>query len=204
MSFPRYFATILYKLQASQEWYQTSKLKGNQFYAIKNVHRRGRAKVRFFNFWLSWGISAIIFRSFGAQLRKATHVALLATLVGTPSCYPAALPSLVCFCLAFAKIVSEYWWITYTYLVRHYIRMYLYTYVLTYTHLYIKIYTDMHTRISLNMYTYIFIASLRFLLCLLREKSLPVGGECFAPHLTFACQKWVLQVLEIATHGDKR
>ena len=72
--------------------------------------------------------------------------------------------------LGFAKIVSEYWWITYTYLVRHYIRMYLYTYVLTYTHLYIKICTDMHTRISLNMYTYIFIASLRFLLCLLREK----------------------------------
>ena len=31
----------------------------------------------------------------------------------------------------------------------------------------------MHTRISLNMYTYIFIASLRFLLCLLREKSFP-------------------------------
>ena len=33
----------------------------------------------------------------------------------------------------------------------------------------------MHTRISLNMYTYIFIASLRFLLCLLREKSLSRG-----------------------------
>ena len=142
----------------------------------------GAPKPEFLIFCLSWGILGIIFTSFGAQLRKAAprlraapHVALLAALVGTPSCYPAALPSLVCFCLAFAKIVSEYWWITYTYLVRHYIRMYLYTYVLTYTHLYIKIYTDMHTRISLNMYTYIFIASLRFLLCLLREKSLSRG-----------------------------
>ena len=159
--------------------------KAANFPRSENAHRRGRPKAGISDFLPFLGHLGHHFHkfrraaaqnnSYAPRLRAAPHVALLAALVGTPSCYPAALPSLVCFCLAFAKIVSEYWWITYPYPVRHYIRMYLYTYALTYTHLYIKIYTDMHTRISLNMYTYIFIASLRFLLCLLREKSLSRG-----------------------------
>ena len=64
---------ILYKLQASQGWYQTSKLKGERPWQKWKCSLTGRRKFGIFHFWLSRGISDIIFTSFGAQLRKATH-----------------------------------------------------------------------------------------------------------------------------------
>ena len=69
----RYSATIFYKLQASQGWYQMSKSKGNKFARSENAHRRGRPKARISDFLPFQGIFGIIFTSFGAQLRKATH-----------------------------------------------------------------------------------------------------------------------------------
>ena len=114
MILPRYSATIFYKLQASQGWYQMSKLKGNKFARSENVFQRGRPKVRnsrflaflrhlghhFQKLWLAAAES----NYYAPRLRAAPHVALLAALVGTPSCYTDALRSLTCLCLALLRL----------------------------------------------------------------------------------------------------
>ena len=74
------------------------------------------------------------------------------------------------------------------------------THTYSFLGIYIIVYIDIHTRISLHTYTHIFLASLLlrfFLLLVALETYFIVGGECFAPHLTFACQKWVPQVVKI-------
>ena len=112
MILPRYELSFFVRVAGLTGAISNFKVERQRIFQKRNRRRRFKAGISdLLPFLGHFGHHFHKFRRAAAQSNShapAPHGPLLAALVGTPSCYPAALPSLVCFCLAFAKIVSEY------------------------------------------------------------------------------------------------